>query len=373
MSKKSSSRKPRVLVVDDEPHLISAYIEYLRRSATVVVEDNPLNVEKHLEWKPDVAVLDVNMDVRDGFECGHILRDHDPDCELIYMTAARNDEAEQLLLDEIRQGIAFYLVFPFDVAILPAVVHRSAESRRLRIAVREDLERAKDLQEQMRKPRTARCANGYELSYVQVAASELCGDLVDYDVSATTTRVLVADAMGHGTRAALIFALLSTVFRERTRNGDGITEIGHELMMLADKMPSGFIVTLVLLEVNHDTQAIEYISFGHNPFVIIRNSGVIQPMESTTSLAGGGLANAPLQTAGSQVLADGESIVLYTDGVVEARTRLGKQIGYGGLAQIIESRDIATVHNAADVIYSTLEASILQTDDISLVVINKPE
>lgn len=77
-------------------------------------------------------------------------------------------------------------------------------------------------------------------------------------------------------------------------------------------------------------------SAGHPPALVLSADGEVTAATASTGTALGILAQARIGEA-TTVLSAGESLVLYTDGVIEARDEAGGELGEGGLRRLLGS------------------------------------
>ncbi len=113
----------KILVVDDEPHVVELVALNLRREGhTVVTAGNGaaavLAVEKE---HPDLVVLDVMMPVLDGIQVAEILRGREETRAIpIIMLTAKSQDND--ILDGLMAGADVYLPKPFHPKELSRVV-----------------------------------------------------------------------------------------------------------------------------------------------------------------------------------------------------------------------------------------------------------
>jgi len=115
------SRRPRVLVVDDDPNVRLLCATNLRLDGFDVIEavDGQDGLERVGEDAPDLVLLDIRMPGLDGFELASAVRrnhrtSHVP---LVFLTGEANPDAEERAL---AIGAVGYFTKPFD----PAAVSR---------------------------------------------------------------------------------------------------------------------------------------------------------------------------------------------------------------------------------------------------------
>jgi CheY-like chemotaxis protein len=112
---KKKTSQPKILVVDDEPDLISTVRYRLEFSQCEVVTamNGQEGLEKAASEKPDLILLDTNMPVMDGHETLARLKS-DPDLKdipVVMLTAL--SEAKDIAAASAH-GIKDYITKPFD-------------------------------------------------------------------------------------------------------------------------------------------------------------------------------------------------------------------------------------------------------------------
>ena len=132
----------RILVVDDKENFTKLFRRLLPadRYDVTTAEDGARALALIAGGGFDVVVSDIRMPGADGLEVLRAARAHDPDVEVVLMTAFASVPAA---VDAIRQGAYDYLAKPFEPDEAVLVVDRALERRRLRQQAR-DLRRALD-------------------------------------------------------------------------------------------------------------------------------------------------------------------------------------------------------------------------------------
>jgi two-component system, NarL family, response regulator PprB len=127
-------RSARVLVVDDEPLIVTELIDFLtRRGFSVMGAPSAEQAERWLERPPgiDVALIDIRMPGEDGLSfIGRVLaRWPGPERpRLIVMSGhATTDEA----IEAVRDGVFALVREPWKLATLAETVERAARDRRI--------------------------------------------------------------------------------------------------------------------------------------------------------------------------------------------------------------------------------------------------
>jgi DNA-binding NtrC family response regulator len=136
-----SAERPVLLVVDDEPGIVSLVDRFAQRLGFDVVTRGGgrealarLSVEK-----ADVALVDLRMPDIDGLEVLRGIRADDPDCHVILMTAHASIDTA---IEAIKLGAMDYLSKPFDFERLEELltsVRDEIERRRALLAAESDM------------------------------------------------------------------------------------------------------------------------------------------------------------------------------------------------------------------------------------------
>ncbi len=115
----------RILVVDDEPHIVEVVRAYLERDGHAVrtAADGPAAVAAARAWRPEVVVLDVMLPGLSGFDVLRDLRSHpQPDGQTpgVIVLTARDEVADRVAGLEL--GADDYVTKPFEPRELAARV-----------------------------------------------------------------------------------------------------------------------------------------------------------------------------------------------------------------------------------------------------------
>lgn len=212
------------------------------------------------------------------------------------------------------------LIFSGFVLLVLAEVFREAAS------MKQDLETAREIQfslvpaaEFRREPVTVR-------SHMR-PANTVGGDYYDVvPLDDGKIAVVQADVAGKGMPAALLMATLQGSLRTLLSAGlrgrrlvDALNDFLH------DNTPANRMVTLFYGELDPASGVMEYVNAGHNRPIVIRRDGTLErPVE--TSMVLGILPRRGYPTSELR-LERGERLLLYTDGISEARDPAGTEYG----------------------------------------------
>jgi serine phosphatase RsbU (regulator of sigma subunit) len=113
--------------------------------------------------------------------------------------------------------------------------------------------------------------------------------------------------------------------------------------VVAEQFGPDRFVTGVLAELDVTRGTLRYIAAGHHPALLLRSGSIVRRLGSTVrlpfGLSGMGLPPAGDDEVGTEDLEPGDRIVLYTDGVTEARASDGTFFGTDRLEDLLVRAD----------------------------------
>jgi serine phosphatase RsbU (regulator of sigma subunit) len=249
--------------------------------------------------------------------------------------ADTNALLSQSTQDQVNQN-AVWRVFWILIFGLLAIVVNSLRSR-LNFQLEEERTTTEILQRAFRSEHVPlpNCEVG---SAYLSASSHLAvgGDVFDvYRLSDTLALVLIADVSGKGVDAAVLTAFIKFTIRgialRRRDPGAMLAEFNTAFAQTVEN-PYLF-VSMFVGVLDTETLQLRYASAGHDSAFVRRSTGVQQLAVTGPVL---GVMEEPFDTK-TIYLEDGDSIVLATDGLTEARNRSGEQLTETGAMALIEA------------------------------------
>lgn len=203
-------------------------------------------------------------------------------------------------------------------------------------------------------------------------AYEIGGDTFDYAVTSDTADLLVLDSVGHGLTAALMASAAIGTYRHARREQQDLPEISTAIdTVLKQQFGHSQFATAAIVRLDLDTGQLRWVNAGHPAPLILRQGSLLHPPACAPSRPLGLQAGKPV--ACELRLEPGDQVLLYTDGIVEARSPTGEFFGEQRLADFI-SRAAAAGDAAPETIRRlmrqvlTHQADQLQ-DDASIVLL----
>lgn len=212
----------------------------------------------------------------------------------------------------------------------------------------------------------------FDVYATSVPAGTYTGDFYYYSEVPGAFRLAVGDVAGKGLHAAVFMAMIHEELERLTNCGAGTRELTESLnRLLRDQMPRNRFATMAVACIDPQGSA-TIVNAGHCPVLIRRSSGIIDVVHSH----GPALAffdSGHWQGEGIQ-LAPGESLLFYTDGLLEARSPAGEEFG---LERIIHAFAAAPPGAARDtgqaIVRSADEFShATHHDDLTVLVVRRP-
>jgi len=189
-------------------------------------------------------------------------------------------------------------------------------------------------------------------AYVSAAEEALVGgDLYEVAQRDDSVRLLIGDVRGKGLEAVRLATVVLGEFRAAAADHDGLVEVARQMdTRVADYLAEEDFVTALLAEIRPDGRC-TFVCCGHPP-PMLAHTGVVTKItcRATVPL---GLGVEP--TATTATLAPGDRLLLYTDGLIEARDRAGT---FADTAQVVAPLADGPLDGVLDRVLSALHEAI---------------
>jgi phosphoserine phosphatase RsbU/P len=311
----------------------------------------------------------------------------------------------------IKSGAEDYIVLPFSAVVLKARISANLERKRVRVAGQAPIDMLKyerDVQigQQIQfsfLPETLPQLPGWEIAAHFEPAHEIAGDFYDsFSLPNHQLSLIMGDVCDRGITAAIFMALFRSLLRAFSQqtflagwpNHEGnpskagsIPEQQSTLPLSRLALKNAVESTNNYIRNNHDTANmfatiffgildpisghLIYINAGHEPPLIF-NQGEVKASLKPTGLAVGMIPDVDYAIQQAQ-LAPGDTLLIFTDGVIDAKNPAGRPFGKEGLLELMDKPD-----QSAAALLSRIEKSLRthiaeadQVDDITMLAVRR--
>jgi len=206
-------------------------------------------------------------------------------------------------------------------------------------------------------------------------AVEVGGDSFDFIQRKDITYLYVGDVTGHGSPAALVMMMVNTLLHTYSEMYSSLYDIiVNTNRILKPRIKSTMFMTMIMLKWDRIESKMTYVGAGHEYILIYRSkTGTIEAKPAGGVALGMVPNNSKLVKEQEIKLEDGDMIILYTDGITEARNDKGEMYGIDRFKETIRKYatqygpEGVTRHTSVD--FSQYVGNAEQEDDITLMVI----
>jgi serine phosphatase RsbU (regulator of sigma subunit) len=166
-------------------------------------------------------------------------------------------------------------------------------------------------------------------------AYDVAGDVFDYAANDGILHFAVIDGMGHGIGATMLADLAVGAYRHARRGG---AAIGETHAAVDEALASGYedlsFATGIIARLALDTGRLTWSCAGHPRPLLLRDRKVVAELDGDVTVPFGlGTGTAAVN---ARDLEPGDALLLYTDGVTDARVGAGELFGEDRLTDLLE-------------------------------------
>lgn len=268
------------------------------------------------------------------------------------------------------------------VLLVPPITWAAVENAWGRETERRARERAKELQvarsiQEHLLPLAPPKIAGLDVAGRNIPAASIGGDYFDWiTLDDGSLVVVVGDVSGHGIPAALLMAHIHASLHAVATAGrtpqDMVECVNRSLARAA--LPGKF-ATFFLGVISVDEQRLRYCNAGHNAPLLLRDGKIIELGANGVPLAV--LEDMPYSAA-EEAFVPGDTLVIYSDGIVEAPKRTQPKEFYGDPRLQQQALALAAAHpDSAEIVKRILDdvyavsGDGMHVDDVTLLVVRR--
>jgi sigma-B regulation protein RsbU (phosphoserine phosphatase) len=269
-----------------------------------------------------------------------------------------------------------FLVFILTVKLISSLKERMEKEKQAeQRQVAQEFEIARQVQLRL-LPAFIPQMPGLRIAGICVPARQVGGDYYDFlPLSSTRLAMAIGDVSGKGLPSALIMAQLQGMVRSSVYSyaDDPAGMVILLNRLLIESTDINRFVSFFYGVFDASSLTFTYVNAGHNPALVLRNEVNQKNQIFHLSTTGAVLGVNP--DASYRVLSigtkPGDSLVLYTDGIIEATNNIEEEYGESRLVQAITNNHVTNMNDLCHSILSDVvrfSDSVPQQDDMTLVV-----
>ena len=342
------ARKYKVLVVDDEEEVEPMFRQRMRREIRggryeFVFARSGVEAMEVLDSSSDIdmVITDINMPEMDGLELLEQIKHGKPDLRSVILSAY-GDMTN--IRSAMNQGAFDFITKPVDFDDLRVTIARTLENiERWReaaashdelVTLHRELELANEMQ-QMIVPGEFPVHDEYEVFGRMRPARNVGGDFFDVMwLDDRNVGLVVADVSGKGVPAALMMMSSRTLLKgvaSNVREPGEVLELVND--MLCERNKLNMFVTVFYGVYDVESGILRYANAGHNS-PLLESNRVVSELNLTGGVVLGLLPGCEFQTDELQ-LSEGDTVVMFTDGVSEAEDAASEAFGMERFSQVL--------------------------------------
>jgi sigma-B regulation protein RsbU (phosphoserine phosphatase) len=325
---------PRILIADDQPDLLDALKLLLKGQGidydAVTSPDAALAALGAHAF--DLVLMDLNYtgdttSGREGIDLLTRVQEIDRLLPVIVMTGWASVD---LAVEAMRRGVRDFVQKPWDNRHLLATLHQEIAAGRVRrhadAAERRDLAEALKIQRRL-LPQQIPQVDGWEIAASWQPASGVGGDCFDaIRFSDGRLAISIADVVGKGIPAALLMSNLQAAVRAFASEAVEPQALCQQVnRILCGNIAEGRFISFFYAVLDAAHGVLTYANAGHYLPALVRADGSVERLGAGGPVLGV-IAGAEYEQA-HVLLAPGDRLVIFTDGLTEARNADDDEFG----------------------------------------------
>jgi phosphoserine phosphatase RsbU/P len=341
------AQTPRTLIADDQPD-VRAALRLLLKGAGYQTEaaDSPAAVLDAIKQQRfDLVLMDLNYardttSGKEGIDLISRIQALDHELPIVVMTAWATVD---LAVESMRLGVRDFVQKPWENSGLLRKLKTQIEQGRVRRReqtrehqLKLELNEAREIQRTL-MPRRMPNLHGFSLASAWQPAHDVSGDyLAAFKFDESHAALCVADVAGKGFPAALLMSNMQAALKSFASESISPSELCVKLnRLMCGNTPLRKFISCFYGDLDLVNRTLTFSNAGHNPpFLMSRNGECIQLEEGGPVIGAFPDSN---YTQREIKLDEGDKLLLFTDGVTEARDATGEEFGEHRLLECLRS------------------------------------
>lgn len=342
-----TAQVPRTLIADDQPD-VRAALRLLLKGAGYQTEaaDSPKAVlEAIKQQRFDLVLMDLNYardttSGKEGLDLISRIQAVDHELPIIVMTAWATVD---LAVESMRLGVRDFVQKPWENSRLLRKLRTQIEhGRALRREhdrehqLRLELDEAREIQRGL-MPRSMPHLQGFSLANAWQPARDVSGDYLSvFKFDESNAALCVADVAGKGFPAALLMSNMQAALKSFASPTIAPSDLCVKLNeLMCGNTPLRKFVSCFYGNLDVAERKLTFTNAGHNPPLLVRRDGECTPLEDGGRVIGA-FCDSPY-TQREIKLHSGDKLLLFTDGLNEARNESGEEFGEARLVECLRN------------------------------------
>ncbi len=325
---------PRILVADDQPDLLDA-LRLLLKGQGIAIDavTSPEAALAALQAQPfDLVLMDLNYtgDTTSGREGIDLLARVQALDRLLPIIVMTGWGSVDLAVEAMRRGVRDFVQKPWDnahlIATLKHEIEEGRQRRRRDAAERRELAEALKIQQRL-LPQQVPQIDGWELAVSWQPAAGVGGDCFDtIRFGETRLGISIADVVGKGIPAALLMSNLQAAVRAFASDVVEPRDLCQQVnRILCGNIAEGRFISFFYALLDAATGTLTYTNAGHYQPMLVRTDGTPERLEVGGPVLG--VIPEAEYEQGQISIGPGDRLVLFTDGLTEARGAADEEFG----------------------------------------------
>ena len=283
---------------------------------------------------------------------------------LIFLSGNNRIGSDNVSIDFVGTAMIAGLIFLFILAL----------ELKDKLYAKSELEEGRAVQKAL-MPEAIPDIAGWDIWLYTKPANDVGGDLLDFlKLSEDKICISVGDVAGKGLSAALLMAKLQSTIRAIAPDYNSLTELGKKInrIFCRDSLPKLF-ASLVYIEIDIASGKIRILNAGHLPPLMIRDD-VIEKLNKTSPALG--LISDAVFKEQTTDINYGEYLIIYSDGLTEARNEEGNFFGEKKLVDVLSDNTNISSENLGQKMLAEISDFIGTAktyDDLTIAIIKRIE